>query len=552
MIRPCLLIPVYNHGHTIEATWASLKQYGLGCILVDDGSHPATASVLDRLAAKEPGIQLVRRDHNGGKGAAVLTGLTAAQRLGYTHALQIDADGQHDAGDVPAMLALSEKEPTALISGAPQYGHDIPPARRYGRYITHAWVWLETLSFDIIDSMCGFRVYPIAATTTLAEQVEIGQHMDFDIEIMVRLYWAGTPVRFMNTRVTYPEDGISHFHPWRDNLRISWMHTKLVSQMLWQLASRPFQRSAQAAHWSQYRERGSLVGIQLCLWCYRLLGRRALEYLLYPIIIWFFLFARTARHASHDYLQRVLGRPATTRESFSHFIAFGQAQIEKLSAWSGDIPRDILDFPQREHILEQARSGKGAMILTAHLGNPEMCRAFTRGLKNIHMNVLVFHRNAANINRLMQTHSPDISMEIIQMDNIGPDTALLLQEKIQQGEFIVIAADRTSPNAMHRISQVPFFGKLAAFPQGPFILASLLDCPVYLLFALRNGSHYTMHLERFADRLVLPRRERQARLDTLIQQYAERLEHHCRLAPLQWFNFFPFWQSPSVSGKQAP
>jgi glycosyltransferase involved in cell wall biosynthesis len=281
MIRPCLLIPVYNHGHTIEATWASLKQYGLGCILVDDGSHPATASVLDRLAAKGPGIQLVRRDHNGGKGAAVLTGLTAAQRLGYTHALQIDADGQHDAGDVPAMLALSEKEPTALISGAPQYGHDIPRARRYGRYITHAWVWLETLSFDIIDSMCGFRVYPIAATTTLAEQVEIGQHMDFDIEIMVRLYWAGTPVRFMNTRVTYPEDGISHFHPWRDNLRISWMHTKLVSQMLWQSASRLFQRKAPAAHWSQYRERGSLVGIQLCLWCYRLLGRRALEYLLY-------------------------------------------------------------------------------------------------------------------------------------------------------------------------------------------------------------------------------------------------------------------------------
>lgn len=545
--RPCLLIPVYNHGPLIEGTWDRLRAFNLPCILVDDGSEPGTAAVLDTLAAREPLIRLLRLPENRGKGAASLGGIAEAHRLGYTHALQIDADGQHDAADIPAMLAMAEQEPQALISGAPQYGNDIPRSRLYGRYITHVWVWIETLSFDIVDSMCGFRVYPVAATHALAQSTAIGQRMTFDTDIMVRLYWAGTPVRFMPTRVTYPANGISHFRPLRDNLQISAMHTRLVCGMLWRVCcrggfktrphkTRPYQ------HWSQQQERGAAWGLRLSLWCYRRLGAGALHALLYFIIGWFFLFAGSARRASREYLDRALQRPATLADSYRHFLAFGHAIVDKLAAWNGQIRHGDVHFHQRELLLAQKASGKGCVILTSHLGNTDVCRALSTYVEGLQLNVLLFTQNARQINKVLQDVNPGSGMEIIEIGNIGPDTAMRLHEKVQRGEFVVIAADRTSPTTMHRVSSASFLGSPALFPQGPFILASLLECPVYLLFALYNGRHYELFVEPFAAQLQFPRRQRNALLGETIQRYAARLEHYCRLAPLQWFNFFDFWQ----------
>ncbi len=542
MFKPCLLIPVYNHGTLIAATFAKLRAFNLPCILVDDGSDAATAQVLDSLAQQEASITLLRLPANQGKGAAVLHGIAAAHQQGYTHALQIDADGQHDTQDIPSLLAMAEQEPEALISGAPQYGSDIPKARLYGRYITHFWVWIETLSFEIKDSMCGFRVYPVAATQALAQQVSIGKRMTFDTDIMVRLYWQGTPVRFLPTRVIYPDNGISHFRPLRDNLQISWMHTRLVSQMLWRTAKNLCSNTQKHVHWSQQRERGSAWGMRFCLWCYRTLGKHALYALLYPIIGWFFLFASHARRESRRYLQRVLSQPPTARDVFQHFMAFGRAVVDKLSAWSGDLHREDVIFPQRELLLRQVTSKRGAVILTSHLGNADMCRALVHSAPDIHLNVLLFTNNAANINHIMQKANANAHLEIIQINTVGPETAILLHEKIQRGEFVVIAADRTSPTAMHRASRVPFLGDMAAFPQGPFILAALLECPVYLLFALHNGKQYDIYLEHFAEQLQFSRRQREALLTTFIGRYAARLEHYCRLAPLQWFNFYDFWK----------
>ena len=542
--RPCLLIPVYNHGSLIEATFERLRNFNLTCIMVDDGSEPSTAVVLDKMAACEPSITLLRLQKNSGKGVATLHGIAEAHALGYTHALQIDADGQHNTDDIPALLAMAEKEPDALISGAPQYDDDIPKARLYGRYITHFWVWIETLSFDIVDSMCGFRVYPVATTHALAQRVDIGRRMTFDTDIMVRLYWEGTPVRFLPTHVSYPENGISHFRALRDNAQISLMHTKLVCRMLLRCLQKINPQSQpQQQHWSQKKERGSEWGMRFCLWCYRLLGKRALYMLLYPIIGWFFLFAASSRRESKRYLQRVLKNPPTNSDIFQHFMNFGRAVVDKFSAWSGDIQRSDVNFENRATLVQQAESKKGAVILTSHLGNVDMCRALIHSVPDIHLNVLLFTRNAESINRVLQGMNPNAGMEIIQINDVGPDTAMLLHDKIQRGEFVVIAADRTSPTSMHRVSTADFFGKPAAFPQGPFILAALLECPVYLLFALRNQEQYDIILEPFAGQLSFPRRQREHLLQVAISRYAARLEHYCRLAPLQWFNFFNFWQN---------
>src|SRR5579871_3953255 len=150
--RPCALIPIYNHLHTIAATVAALHGYGLFVLIVDDGSNAATAAVLDAIAQDSERVHLIRLAQNGGKGRALSAGLQAAQALGFSHALQIDADGQHQPADVPRFLAAGQACPAALICGQPVYDDSVPRARLYGRYVTHVCVWLETLSFTLRDS----------------------------------------------------------------------------------------------------------------------------------------------------------------------------------------------------------------------------------------------------------------------------------------------------------------------------------------------------------------------------------------------------------------
>ena len=233
MFKPCVVVPVYNHEHAIGVVLAGLLRHDVPCILVDDGSSAACAGVLDMLADQHAQrVTMVRLAHNQGKGVAVLRGFERAAQLGYSHVLQIDADGQHDTADLPRFLAQAEAHPAAIIAGHPIYDASVPKARLYGRYATHVWVWINTLSFDIKDSMCGLRVYPVAAVTALASRRTIGARMNFDTDILVRLYWDGLAVINLPTRVSYPADGVSHFRVWRDNALISWMHTKLFFGML--------------------------------------------------------------------------------------------------------------------------------------------------------------------------------------------------------------------------------------------------------------------------------------------------------------------------------
>ncbi|POZ60247.1 glycosyltransferase family 2 protein [Chromobacterium alticapitis] len=228
----CAVVPVYNHGDAVGSVVAALRAQNLPCVLVDDGSDAYCAGVLDALAAADEQVHLVRLAVNSGKGGAMIAGLRAALKLGFSHALQIDADGQHDSADIPRFLELASRQPAALICGCPLYDEDAPKSRRYGRYATHVWVWINTLSLDIADAMCGFRVYPLATTVPLFDQAKLGLRMDFDVEVLVRLSWRGMRIVNQPTRVSYPLDGVSHFQLWRDNLRISRMHAKLFFGML--------------------------------------------------------------------------------------------------------------------------------------------------------------------------------------------------------------------------------------------------------------------------------------------------------------------------------
>jgi len=239
--RLCAVIPVYNHAATVRAVVRRISQLDIPCLVVDDGSGPACAAELEALAA-EGLATLRRRPRNGGKGQAVQDGLRAAAQLGYTHALQVDADGQHALEDIPAFVQASQQAPTALVAGAPRYGADAPRGRRYGRWLTRVWVWINTLSLDIPDAMCGFRIYPLAPTVALLSRCNPGTRMDFDIAVLVRLHWRGVPMTWLSTSVSYPADGVSHFRGLHDNALISRAHARLFAGMLirapWLLARR--------------------------------------------------------------------------------------------------------------------------------------------------------------------------------------------------------------------------------------------------------------------------------------------------------------------------
>ena len=550
---PCVVIPCYNHGATIASVLARLAPFKLPIIIVDDGSDAATQQQLAQLHTDQ--LDILRLPANQGKGAAVIFGLRAARQQGYTHALQLDADGQHAIEDVPLMLAEARRYPEQLISGRPRYDDSVPKARLYGRYVTHFWVWVETLSFSIKDSMCGFRVYPLVPALALCDRRSVGQRMDFDTEIMVRLYWQGTPSRFIATRVVYPEAGLSHFDALRDNLRISWMHTRLFFGMLPRIPKLVAMRRQQR-HWSGEPERRGQAGLRFMLALWRYGGRLPFTLLLWPVVAVYWLTGLNARRASQRYLQRVAAyaqsRHVTLPQplnSYRHFLRFAEAMLDKVASWRGDLRwgKEIDFAPGAEATIRRAEE-KGQLILASHLGDIEACRAMAQQVSGLVINALVFTDNAQRFRAVLETIAPDAGVNLLPVSSIGPETAILLQQKIDAGEWVAIVGDRTAVNrqrgGVSRVVWSDFLGQPAPFPQGPFVLASALRCPVMLMFALREQGMLRVYCEPFADPLLLPRATRQQALQEAVDRYAQRLEAYALKAPLDWFNFFDFWSLP--------
>lgn len=234
--NPCLVIPAYNHSTALSQVIVRAETIGLPCLVVDDGSDTANRNQLDEIASQYPWVSIVRYETNRGKGAAVISGLRKAFDQGYSHALQIDADGQHALEDIPRFLEAAQQSPEAVITGR-RVSVDAPKSRHYGRMLTDGLVWLETLSTSIHDSMCGFRVYPLGRTLAMLKHHRIGQRMDFDTDMLVKLYWFGLDVQEIQTTVIYRPDIPSHFRMLRDNVRMTRLHISLIIGMLFRIPS---------------------------------------------------------------------------------------------------------------------------------------------------------------------------------------------------------------------------------------------------------------------------------------------------------------------------
>ncbi len=560
--RLALVVPVYNHGQSFGAMFPALEATGFPIIAVDDGSDQATAAMLAQLSSS-PTLTVLTHGLNRGKGAAVMTGLRHAAAAGFSHVLQIDSDGQHDPTDIPRFVHAARAVPGAVVIGRPRFDASMPLGRRIGRYLTHVWVWLETLSFDITDSMCGFRIYPLQAVLPIMAAHSLGRRMDFDPEILVRLHWQGTPVLELDTRVTYPEGGRSNFRMLDDNLLITAMHTRLVAGMLWRLPGRIWKlrpgTPSSGAHWAGLAERGTLLGLRFMLLVYRLFGRWLFRPIALLVAGYFTLTARVARRASREFLDQVwthsegrcgLAHPPNRWTTFRHFHSFAEAILDKIAAWRGDIAYEQIDHDNLALFEARRRAGQGGIWITSHLGNIEVCRAIGQRERGFALTVLMHTRHAENFNRLLSEVAPDSNIELMEVSDFDMTTALRLQKRISQGRFIVIVGDRVpleQPQAgsPDRVLHCDFLGRPARFPLGPFLLAALLDCPAGTLFCVRQGDRFRLYIDDLPELAEVPRQQRQAAIEQGAQQFAARLEALCVRYPLQWFNFFPFWDQDS-------
>lgn len=569
------IVPVYNHDPSTVV--AALRALALPVLLVDDGSDPATAALLDQLA-QTPTVELLRHAQNQGKGGAVMNGLRHVAEQGYSHALQIDADGQHDTSALPAFLSTAAAQPAAVISGYPLYDASVPKGRLYSRYATHVWVWINTLSLRIRDSMCGVRIYPLAATLPLLDAMPHSLRMEFDTEILVRLDWAGTPIVNLPVPVHYPADGRSHFQPLHDNLRISWMHTRLFFGMLRRLpmllsrrAPTPAQPEPDTAagipdsqptspmpnpparQWAQMGEAGCLAGIRFLLWVYRTFGRWPFRVVLAPVMLWFFLRRRAARQASDDYLRRLYlfseGKtpPPGAWNSLRHFMVFADTVLNKLLA-AGNQPLDTPALIDGAEAIEQLhQQQRGGVFVSAHLGNVELCRMLSKHNLGLRMTVLAHTHHATRFNSLMQELDPSREIDVVQVTDFSIATAILLSQRVEQGGFIVMSGDREPPTPTSQAVTLPFLGAPASFPCSPYILAGMLDCPLFAVFGTRREDGFHVTIRRLAEQINLPRRDRAAAIRPYAEAFVRLMEDECLAAPLQWGNFYDFWQEPPAS-----
>lgn len=295
-------------------------------------------------------------------------------------------------------------------------------------------------------------------------------------------------------------------------------------------------------HWAHINEATFITGMRFLFWVYKLFGRIAFRIILYPVVIFYLITNPRARAASNQYLKQ-MNIKSNIINILKHFISFSESILDKLLLWGGLFRLENIQCFGQENILDNLKQKRGGLLICSHLGNLEICRVLSRHCSGLRMTVLMHTKHAKAFNQLLAKLNPSSQLNIIQVTEMSVITAMDLKEKIEQGEFVVIAGDRIPVSLNSRVASVPFLGKNALFPVGPYILAHILQCPVYLLFSIRTQQGAEIYFESFRESIILPRKNRDDRLTQLAADYAVRLAYYCQKAPLQWYNFYDFWNT---------
>ncbi|MDJ0846893.1 MAG: lipid A biosynthesis acyltransferase [Myxococcota bacterium] len=304
---------------------------------------------------------------------------------------------------------------------------------------------------------------------------------------------------------------------------------------------------AREPSWTSAAERGSRVALAALSWALRHVGVRPVRLLMGPVAAYYLLFAPEARRASRDYLDRLARARGGSRrrwDVFRHLYTFADAIADRFSFWMGAHEAFEVVVHGREHMEARLERGEGGFLVGAHLGNFEVLRVIARDV-GIRVNVLMFSGNAQKINETMRTLDPGADLHVIELDPGSVRSVFEIRRLAERGEFIAVLADRLPPGGRARVSMASFLGRPAPFPQGPFLLPLLLGLPVVLAVGLKTAPRrYEVFLETLAEASPVPVRDREKVLQERVETFASRLEHYCEQAPLQWYNFYDFWEAP--------
>lgn len=314
-----------------------------------------------------------------------------------------------------------------------------------------------------------------------------------------------------------------------------------------------------SGHWATIGEAGALTGLRAMVWIHTHLGRAAFNVALVPVMAYFFLRRPYERRASKDYLQKIkrqypdrLPGKVNSWLSYRHFFTFGQALLDKVVAWLQP-PTDIDMEPGQKQLLFKLaeEDPEGILLIGSHFGNLEYSRSIALRHPDLVINVLLYDQHAANFAALVSDSAPESRMNLIQVTDLDIELALQLKEKVDNGEWVLIAGDRVPVGSTGNVCKATFFGEPADFPIGPYVLANLLRCPVYLLHCFLKEGQYHLGMELFAEELRPSRRDKRRSYENEAQKFATALERQVCREPLQWFNFYDFWGEQDNSQSQA-
>lgn len=293
--------------------------------------------------------------------------------------------------------------------------------------------------------------------------------------------------------------------------------------------------------WATRGERGALAAIRLIVWIALHLGRPTTRLLLYPICFYFLVFSKSSRAASRGYLRRVLGREPALADCFDHYHSFAACVLDRVYLLNNELHLFDVEIHNEEIAKAELLHGKGSFLFGAHLGSFEILRALGHRQAGLKLSLLMYEENARKINSVLNAINPNLALEVIALGQ--SNSMLAVERRLDQGHLIGILADRGLPLGDEEHLRVEFLGGEAAFPLGPFRLAAVLRRSIILMVGLyRGGRRYDVHFERLADFSQLTRETRPDEVEQAIRHYAKRLEHYCRLAPYNWFNFYDFWK----------
>jgi len=540
---PCALVPVYNNAATLKDVVAGCRAAGLPVVVVDDGSTDGSGASLG--APPPGGVDVVRLPRNRGKGAALREGFARALALGYTHAVAIDADGQHDPAETPTLLAAARAEPDAIVVGARAMREGgAPRANRFGRAFSRFWLRVQT-GRRVEDPQSGFRVYPLARAASLGT---VCPRYEMEHEILVRAAVSGVPIRSVPVTVRYGAEVVSHFRKLHDTARHAALNAALVGMRGAGLLGALRRDGAAGAGWRGRRTLGNRWGYAAFEYTYRAGGIGAAYRLLRPVAEYYARFSPpAAREASLAYL-RIRFPGATERELRrglrEHVWQFSQTMLDRVVISIAGFDDYRMRSTGIEHIERARDEGMGVVFLGAHAGNFEV-GGFALAGKGIRIRIVGVRKEMERIERYVHERyrRSGLQMDTLTIRDEQDLSFLEIPRALARGEVLAMLGDREWGR---KSIPATLLGRRVRFPAGPLLMASLTGAPVVVWFVMKDDER-TYHFHAFPPFHVrrAARGEREAALAGAAAVYAGCIEEMLRDYPYQWYNFFDYFKEPA-------